>query len=332
MGVAICCCAKKTPERNDPTSTSFSPKHSPTEGLFEKRVAALHAARLLRCTLHASQRATTTMAGGGSSILGTVYATSAAFLQDPAAQHRSLNSGSEGAGTNDPFASFLLSLVGLRFPLTESQQAFVVSMLGIYIVCTILLLLLMLLSGVTSCCDCAVRCCKGDEDDLTTFVVLDEKTDIDHARFQALARAEAVDGTPRLHLLRGADSSSSSNGTQAAPTGGTGIDRTPSPIDGPAQADTPAFGKGIRISANQAQVGPPTPSTPQTAGGAASARAPASPACLSSRVSAPLSSRPSHSATTAFAQFEKRQGRTPREPDYDAFGWRDKDSPAWYGV
>ena len=172
MGVAICCCAKKTPERNDPTSTSFSPKHSPTEGLFEKRVAALHAARLLRCTLHASQRATTTMTGGGSSILGTVYATSAAFLQDPAAQHRSLNSGSEGAGTNDPFASFLLSLVGLRFPLTESQQAFVVSMLGIYIVCTILLLLLMLLSGVTSCCDCAVRCCKGDEDDLTTLSCL----------------------------------------------------------------------------------------------------------------------------------------------------------------
>ena len=33
------------------------------------------------------------------------------------------------------------------------------------------------------CFDCTVRCCKGDEDDLTTFVVLDCDLDVNHTAF-----------------------------------------------------------------------------------------------------------------------------------------------------
>ena len=287
------------------------------------------------------------MSGAASSSASAFASASAAaatalLQQQHPQQHRELQAESGGGG--DYFANYLLSLVGLELPLTVEQQAFTVSIVGMYALVTVLFFALTILSGCNMCFECTVRCCKGDEDELT-FVVLDEKMDIERAEIQALARAEATDGKPRLHrFLNGGGSGGSGTAT---PTGGSChftpiADKAFAPTaaasaDTPAAVDTPAARKGVPAPKVQLPgAGGSQSSSPSAAAatpaGASTARVDASPPCYSSRAS-PLSSRsPSHSADVAFAQFKLRAGQTPREPDYDAFGWRDKDSPAWYGV
>lgn len=117
------------------------------------------------------------------------------------------------------FAVWLLSFVGEELPLSVEKQALVVSLLGLYVLFSLLLLALLLLFGMScgeifACFSCP-SCCRGG--DVETFVVLDEKTDIDHMAFRALAKAELVDGTPRLHTARGGPNG---RGARFEPIGG----------------------------------------------------------------------------------------------------------------
>lgn len=108
----------------------------------------------------------------------------------------------------EPFAVWLLSLVGEELPLSVEKQSLLVSLLGVYAIFSFLIILLLLLFGVScgefcscfACCPPFWSCCQSD---IESFVILDEKTDIDHLAFKALAKAELVDGTPRLHAGAG---------------------------------------------------------------------------------------------------------------------------------
>jgi hypothetical protein len=140
--------------------------------------------------------------------------------------------------STNSFAAWLLSLVGEELPLSVEKQSLVVSLLGLYVLFSLLLLALMLLFGVScgeffACFSCP-SCCRGG--DVETFVVLDEKTDIDHMAFRALAKAELVDGTPRLHTARGG---ANGYGARFEPIGGVEAFYTPS---GAAQAHCPCAG------------------------------------------------------------------------------------------
>lgn len=109
------------------------------------------------------------------------------------------------ASSEDRFADFLLSLVGEELPLSTEKQALIVSLLGVYVLFTVLLVLLLSLLGLGSCSDLFCwewpAICRRSHVD--TFVILDEKTDVDAIAYQALVRAEMADGTPRLQQLSG---------------------------------------------------------------------------------------------------------------------------------
>ena len=57
------------------------------------------------------------------------------------------------ASSEDRFADFLLSLVGEELPLSTEKQALIVSLLGVYVLFTVLLVLLLSLLGLGSCSD-----------------------------------------------------------------------------------------------------------------------------------------------------------------------------------
>jgi len=99
----------------------------------------------------------------------------------------------------DPFAAWVVSAVGVELPLSVEQQALLVAVLGIYVLFSLLLLLLLFLYGVGTCWESTIgRCCRSASGDGMEFLVLDEKTDLEKASFKALAKAELIDGTPRL--------------------------------------------------------------------------------------------------------------------------------------
>ena len=56
----------------------------------------------------------------------------------------------------DPFAEWLVSLVGWHIPLRESQQAVIVSLLGVSVMLLAVLFLLLFIVGVNDACgDCS---------------------------------------------------------------------------------------------------------------------------------------------------------------------------------
>ena len=89
-----------------------------------------------------------------------------------------------------PFAELVLTLIGWELPLSEDQQAFLLSLLGVCALGALLLLFLLLLHGLSSFFEdpLGTLCCCRDGDH-TRFVVLDERTDIEEATKQALALA-----------------------------------------------------------------------------------------------------------------------------------------------
>lgn len=99
----------------------------------------------------------------------------------------------------DPFAAWVLSISGVELPLSVEHQALLVEVLGVYVLFSLLLLLLLFLYGLGACWEgsCA-RCCLPHSGDSVGFLILDEKTDLEQAAFKALAKAELIDGTPRL--------------------------------------------------------------------------------------------------------------------------------------
>ena len=54
---------------------------------------------------------------------------------------------------DDPFAAWLLSLVGAELPLSVEQQTLLVSLLGVFALFTMLLLLLLFFYGLGACCE-----------------------------------------------------------------------------------------------------------------------------------------------------------------------------------
>ena len=109
-------------------------------------------------------------------------------------------SAASSSATVDPFASSVASLLGLSFPLSLEAQSLLLSLLGVYVLFTILLAVLLVLYGMGACFEGSTLCCFPQSGG-TGFTVLDEKTDMEAAAFQALAKAELVDGTPRIGML-----------------------------------------------------------------------------------------------------------------------------------
>ena len=105
---------------------------------------------------------------------------------------RLLASASSSSATVDPFASSVASLLGLSFPLSLEAQSLLLSLLGVYVLFTILLAVLLVLYGMGACFEGSTLCCFPQSGG-TGFTVLDEKTDMEAAAFQALAKAELVD-------------------------------------------------------------------------------------------------------------------------------------------
>ena len=251
-------------------------------------------------------------------------------------------------GLSGHFANFLLSLVGAELPLTETQQIFLIEMLGVCVVVFALVLLLMTVVGLGSICEDIFSllrldwCFNGGASRKGTFVVLDEHTDVEQATLATLAAAELVDGTPRVYApevecmplgggsgaaAAAAAARSSSGPSPFAPmhaqrvrelgggdAGGEGT-RQPSAFASP-HLSMPAQMASLQIQ-------------PGASGGAATDRAHRL-ACASPASSRPASHRgaasPTRSALSARAS-------SPGPVDYrDTVGWRDKDNPAWYGV
>jgi len=103
----------------------------------------------------------------------------------------------------DPFSEWLLSLVGWEYPLRLSQQAMLVSLLGVGCLLLAIVLLLLLTVGVTAACEDIFALLRGEcclcwarfrGSGKGTFVLLDEGTDVQAA---AIAAAELADGAPR---------------------------------------------------------------------------------------------------------------------------------------
>ena len=93
----------------------------------------------------------------------------------------------------DPFSNWLVSSVSWELPLTESQQALVVSLLGAYVVFTAVCVVLLLLVGVGSACEDVFALLRGEcclcwarfrNSSPGTWVLIDEDTDV-----QAVAEA-----------------------------------------------------------------------------------------------------------------------------------------------
>lgn len=237
----------------------------------------------------------------------------------------------------DPFAGWLLSLVGLSLPLPIETQAMLVSVLGLYVLFSLLLVLLLLLYGVGACCEGCFGCCQPRMESANGFLVLDEKTDMEAVAFQALAKAELIDGTPRLRTPDPYDRMSPvlpympQQHPLASPYG------TPPP--GPAGV-APASGRrsgGARgkqlpetqPAAASAPTGAPTASSPDdspTGGGAKAAplgaprSSPFAPSNAGAIMARPASPGP---------QTSSRRG-TPRL--WSPGGKHDKECPSWYGV
>jgi hypothetical protein len=303
----------------------------------------------------------------------------------------------------DPFASFLLSLVGWEFPLSLEQQASVVSMVGLLAFFTILLMVLLLLLHLGGSGETLFTCFPYSQD-VKSFVILDEKTDMmDEA---TLARAELIDGTPRLQILEEARQSACSQAfcpispLQARPTsaeprkfvsegagGANSACAAPAPTGAFVQSPTArASLNGTDLPAPRSpgmcplprqvptvsgrfgtkQAAAPDPGPPFTAmhadpysslqkqenrqqgvPGGSEVLSPATPPRVAmlpelaspdrggSSFMAQRSGRADYSARSAFEQHSARSGRspTPRETDpTDSIGWRNKDSPGWYGL
>ena len=236
---------------------------------------------------------------------------------------------------DDPFAAWLLSLVGAELPLSVEQQTLLVSLLGVFALFTMLLLLLLFFYGLGACCEGMV-CLRSHTVASEGFLVLDEKTDVEVAAFQALAKAELVDGTPRIGAYPVGRPAYGYELPQSAlgvvPASYRAYEHAPPAPHSPAThaGGSPYRGEPMPMGSLPPRLNVPTPPTTCCASpgsGAATVRGrPSSPFAARSGDSPGATS--ARSTSPGLAALSSRRG-TPRQQDN---GWRDKESPAWYGV
>lgn len=226
----------------------------------------------------------------------------------------------------DPFAAWILSVAGVELPLSLEQQSLLISLLGVYVLFSALLIMMLLLYGLGACWE-GSPCCRARGAGPDGFLVLDEKTDMEAAAFQALAKAELIDGTPRLATYQYVYDDTPGPVCAPSPPPDYG---TPPPQT--AMGFAPASARRSRSDSARGFAASPV------AGLAVPSAAPAYPSgVVTARASGAASpfAPPSGGAATdrpvspTLAQLSSRRG-TPR-PDLGS-GWRDKDSPSWYGV
>ena len=101
----------------------------------------------------------------------------------------------------DPFSNWLLSMVGWELPMSEDQQALVVSLLGAYVLFTAVVAVLIMLVGVGNACDDIFALLRGEcclcwarfrGSSKGTWVLLDEETDVMAAAVAAAGGGDTI--------------------------------------------------------------------------------------------------------------------------------------------
>lgn len=244
----------------------------------------------------------------------------------------------------DAFASWLLSFVAWELPLRQDQQAILVSIVGLYVLMSIILFVLVALVGVTAACDdifalirgeCCLCWARFHGSKPGTFVLIDDHIDIEAA---AIAAEQIGRATPRTAVMnerlvsfRGEREASDMAAPLPLSPGAVGSSirstelRSGMPLDNP-QGLAAKEGEMTGVSAAQKL----KLDTSCASSGAATSRGMASHRCESPQ----LSHRPATARSSVPSSLSARVMATHarQKPEEQLNGWQNRTDPSWYGV